>query len=76
MKKLEFKTLSYAAPARWLNTLVAQLREADYDVIRDNDAGTVIAKSGNVEVMRAMRSSGGRWLVRGAVSVFTPVSGQ
>lgn len=68
------KTISYAAPSKYVTSLCKQLREGGYAVARGKT--TVVATDGTKEVLRACCSSrGDRWLVRADLSYFTKPDG-
>lgn len=66
MNHSKMKTLSYAMPHKQVMQLHKDLQAAGYDSVYDKDAGTILAKNGDIEAVRCMRhgARGSTWIVR------------
>lgn len=74
-RETNLKTVSYAMPTAHITKLGKDLKAAGYDVVRDNSAGTLVAKADGEVVVRAMQMGGGRaWLLRADPRVITPTN--
>lgn len=65
------KTLAYAAPTKWLKSLLKQCENAGYETEYDKDAGTAKVLLDGIPVLRALQH-GSTWIVRGDPNVFQP----
>ena len=66
------KTVAYAIPTANITKLGKDLKAAGYEVIRDNSAGTFVAKADGEVVVRALQMGSGRpWMLRADPRVIT-----
>ncbi|WAX21470.1 hypothetical protein [Stenotrophomonas phage RAS14] len=59
-----FKTIARCAPAAYATQFCKAMRNAGYEVVRDNTAKTIVCKMDGVVVARGMQMGGMGWLIR------------
>ena len=74
-QKYKLERISFAAPKKWLMTLLKELKAQGYDVQANWQRGTVEGKLDDQIIFRAIEVRKGFWYTKGAPEVFSKDDG-